>query len=162
MTNIYELSKDLQAFFDSLPDTGELDEEALARYAELNDMAQDKLKSTAYAYLNLKSKGEAIASEIKRLQDLKKSNDSQMARVEKLLDFGMGLTQSDKQDFGNVIIGYRKSVGTIITDEDLVPDEFKKEKVTISIDLVKAKEVLKNGGEVAGVQLEERKNLYIK
>jgi hypothetical protein len=160
--NIYQISQDLQAFFDSLPDTGELDEEALARYAELNDMTEDKLKSTCYAYLNLKSKSEAIASEIKRLTDLKKSNDSQMSRVEKLIDFGMGLLKLDKQDFGNVVIGYRKSVGTIVTDEDLVPDEYKKEKTVISVDLVKAKEVLKNGGEVAGVQLEERKNLFIK
>ena len=160
MTNIYEISQELQAFFDSLPDTGELDEEALARYAELHDMAQDKLKSTAYAYLNLKAKSDGIANEIKRLQDLKKSNDSQMARVEKLLDFGMNLIKSEKQDFGSVQVGYRKSTGTIITDEDLVPDEFKKIKYTV--DLVKAKEVLKNGGEVAGIKLEERKNLFIK
>lgn len=158
--NIYNISKELQAFFDSLPDTGELDEEALARYSELHDMADDKLKMTAYVYLNLKCKQEAITAEIKRLQDLKKSNDSQMARVEKLIDFGMGLLKADKKDFGNLVVGYRKSTGTVITNEDLVPDDFKKIKYTV--DLAKAKEVLKNGGEVAGVQLEERKNLFIK
>jgi hypothetical protein len=158
--NIYEISQELESFLNSLPDTGELDEEALARYAELHDMTEDKLKSTAYAYLNLKAKSDGIASEIKRLQDLKKSNDTQMARVEKLLDFGMGLIKSEKQDFGSVQVGYRKSTGTIVTDEDLVPDEFKKIKYTV--DLARAKEVLKAGGEVAGVQLEERKNLFIK
>lgn len=158
--NIYEISQELESFLNSLPDTGELDEEALARYAELHDMTEDKLKSTAYAYLNLKAKSDGIANEIKRLQDLKKSNDSQMTRVEKLLDFGMGLLKSDKQDFGSVQVGYRKSTGTIVTDEDLVPDEFKKIKYTV--DLAKAKEVLKAGGEVAGVRLEERKNLFIK
>lgn len=160
MTNIYQLSQELQDFFDSLPDTGELDDEALARYAELNDMTQDKLKSTAYAYLNLKSKSEAIASEIKRLTELKKSNDVQMARVEKLIDFGMDLLKSEKQDFGSVVVGYRKSTGTVITDESLVPDEFK--KIKYSVDLAKAKEVLKAGGEVEGIKLENRSNLYIK
>lgn len=158
--NIYNISQELQLFLNSLPDTGELDEEALARYAELNDMTQDKLKSTAYAYLNLKAKSEGIASEIKRLTELKKSNDSQMARVEKLIDFGMGLIKSDKQDFGSVQVGYRKSTGTIITDETLIPDEFK--KVEYKIDLAKAKEVLKNGGKVAGIKLENRSNLYIR
>lgn len=160
MTNIYQLSQELQDFFDSLPDTGELDEEALARYAELNDMTQDKLKSTCYAYLNLKAKSEGIASEIKRLQDLKKSNDVQMARVEKLIDFGMSLIKSEKQDFGSVVVGYRKSTGTIITDEEAITDEFKKIKYTI--DLVKAKSILQAGGEVAGIKLENRKNLFIK
>jgi hypothetical protein len=158
--NIYELSQDLQDFFDSLPPDGNLDEEAFARFAELNDMTQNKLKSTAYAYLNLKAKSEGIASEIKRLTELKKSNDNQMARVEKLIDFGMNLIKSEKQDFGSVQIGYRKSVGTIVTNEDLVPTEFTKIKVTV--DLAKAKEVLKNGGEVAGIALEERKNLFVK
>lgn len=160
MTNIYQLSQELQDFFDSLPDTGELDDEALARYAELNDMTQDKLKSTAYAYLNLKSKLEGVLSEYKRLEKLKKSLESQMNRVKSLLVFGMELVKADNKDFGDIRIGFTPSVGTIITDESLVPDEFK--KVEYKIDLAKAKEVLKNGGKVAGIQLEERKNLFIR
>jgi hypothetical protein len=158
--NIYEISKELEQFLNSLPESGELDDEALAKYAELHEMKDDKIKSTAYAYLNLKAQLEGVMSELKRLADRKKSIDSQMARIEKLINFGMELEKAEKKDFGNVVVGYRKSVGTIITDEDSVPDEFKKVKFTV--DLAKAKEVLKNGGEVAGVQLEERKNLFIK
>jgi hypothetical protein len=160
MPNIYEISKELEQFLNSLPESGELDDEALAKYAELHGMVDDKIESTVYAYLNLKAQLEGVTAEIKRLTDRKKSIDSQMAIIEKLINFGMELEKAEKKDFGNVVVGYRKSVGTIVTDEDSVPDEFK--KVKYSVDLAKAKEVLKNGGEVAGIELENRKNIFIK
>lgn len=158
--NIYELSKELQDFFDSLPDTGELDEEALARYAELNDMTQDKLKSTAYAYLNLKAQLEGVTSEYKRIEKLKKSLESQAERVKKLIVFGMELIKSDKQDFGNVKLSFTPSVVATIVDESLVPKEFI--KTEYKVDLAGAKEVLKNGGKVAGIRLDKKSNLQIK
>jgi alpha-N-acetylglucosamine transferase len=162
MTNIYELSKELEDFLLSLPETGELDDEALARYSEINGEIEDKIKSTTYAYFNLTSEIEAIMTQIERIKKLKESKDRQAERVKKLIDFGMRLNKLDKLDFGDAKISYTKSTGTVIDDESLVPEEYKKTKTVVSVDIAKAKEALKNGVAVEGIHLEERSNLQIK
>jgi len=158
--NIYQISQELENFLNNLPDTGELSEDDLALYAELTEIKENKIKSTAYAYHNLQAELDGITAQIKRLTELKKSKENQQARIKKLIEFGMNLENTEKLDFGDVTLRFSKSVGTVVDDESLVPDEFKKVKYTV--DLTKAKEAIKNGVEVAGVRLEERKNLLIK
>jgi hypothetical protein len=160
MSNIYEISKELENFLATLPETGELSDEDLAIYAELHQIADEKIKSTAYAFLNLKSKLETIKSELDRIAKLKKSVESQMNRIERLVEFGMELDKTESKDFGSLRVYFTKSIGTVVDDESLVPMEFCKVKYTV--DLTKAKEVLKKGGIVEGVRLEARKNLQIK
>ena len=160
MSSIYEISKELEDFLNSLPDSGELDDEALALYAELTESKDDKIKSTAYAYLNLKSKLEAIKSELDRIGKLKKSVESQMDRIEKLINFGMSLDKAESKDFGSLRVYYTKSTKTVVENEDLLPLEFK--KVKYSPDLVKIKESLKAGWTMDGVYLEEQSNLQVK
>lgn len=160
--NIYELSKELEQFLANLPESGELSDEDLAIYSELAEMKDGKIKSTAYAYLNLQAELDGIQAQIDRLNNLKKSKQSQQDRVKKLIDFGMSLENSEKLDFGDLKVYYTKSTGTVVDDESLVPEEFKKEKIVVSVDLVKAKEALKSGQEVAGIHLEDRRNLQVK
>jgi len=160
--NIYEISQELQYFLSSLPDTGELSDEDLALYSELTEAKDNKIKSTAYAYHNLQAELDGITAQIKRLTDLKKSKEVNQNRIKRLIDFGMSLEKTEKLDLGDVKIFYTKSTGTVVSDESLVPDEYKKEKTVISIDLVEAKKAINAGIEVAGIHLEERKNLQIK
>jgi hypothetical protein len=158
--NIYEISQELEQFLNSLPESGELDDEALARYAELTEIKDNKIKSTLYAYLNVKAKLEGITSEYRRLSELKKSTEKQLTNIEKLIKFGLELENAEFKDFGNVGVSFRSSTRAVIVDESVVAEEFKKIKYTI--DLLKAKDVLKAGGKIDGIELHKFKNLTIK
>lgn len=59
-------------------------------------------------------------------------------------------------------LSYRKSEAVILTDEEAIPAEFKKEKITVSVDKTEIKKALKAWLEVAGASLETRQNLQIK
>lgn len=162
MTNIYALSEELQKFFANLPDTGELTDEDLATYSELQENIDEKIKWTAYAYLNLQGDLDAITAQIDRLTKLKKSKELHMERIKKLINFGMELEHSNAKDFGDVRIGYTKSTGTVVDDESLVPEEYKKIETKVKVDVALAKKALQAGTKIAGIRLEERKNLNIK
>lgn len=160
--NIYEISQELNEFLTNLPESGELSDEDLALYAELQEAKEGKIKNTALAYFNLQSELDGIQAQIDRPNTLKKSKQGQQDRIKKLIDYGMSLEHTEKLDFGDVRVYYTKSTGTVVVDDSIVPDEFKREKLTVSVDLAKAKEALKAGEEVPGIVLEERKNLQIK
>ena len=59
-------------------------------------------------------------------------------------------------------LSYRKSEAVVLTDEAVIPDEYKKEKLTVSIDKTEIKKALKAGTEVPGAVIEVRQNLQIK
>ena len=162
MSNIYEISRELETFLAALPDTGELSDEDMATYSELLEEKDNKIKSTAYAYLNLKAKLEGIKTEIDRIGKLKKSVELHMGRIEKLITFGMELENADNKDFGDLKVYFTRSVGTVVDDQEAVPEEYIKSKVVTSVDLTAAKEAIKNGETISGIHLEERRNLQIK
>ena len=50
----------------------------------------------------------------------------------------------------------------VLVDETLIPTEFKKEKVSVSIDKTEIKKALKEGKEIPWAVIETRQNLQIK
>ena len=59
-------------------------------------------------------------------------------------------------------LSYRKSEAVVLTDEAVIPAEYKKEKLTISVDKAEIKKALKAGTSVPGAIIEVRKNLQIR
>ena len=59
-------------------------------------------------------------------------------------------------------LSYIKSEAVVFTDEAKIPAEFKKEKLTISVDKTEIKKALKSGTEVPGAMIEVRQNLQIR
>ena len=59
-------------------------------------------------------------------------------------------------------ISFRQSTQVVIDNEASVPDEYKQEKTTISIDKVSIKEAIKNGLTVTGARIVTNDNLQIK
>ena len=59
-------------------------------------------------------------------------------------------------------LSYRKSEAVVLVDETLIPTEFKKEKVSVSIDKTEIKKALKEGKEIPWAVIETRQNLQIK
>lgn len=103
-----------------------------------------------------------LEAEIKRLQELKQAHEKKIASTDKQVDYLLKLFQIEKLRTELYELSYRKSEAVVLTDESLVPAEFKKEKVSISVDKVELKKALKSWLEIAGASLEIRKNLQIK
>lgn len=103
-----------------------------------------------------------LEAEIKRLMELKQAHDRKIASADKQIDYLLKLFKIEKMQTEINELSYRKSEAVVFTDEEAIPAEFKKEKLTISVDKTEIKKALKSGTEVPGAMIEVRQNLQIK
>ena len=103
-----------------------------------------------------------LDAEIKRLMELKSSHDKKIASADKQIDYLLKLFKIEKMKTEINELSYRKSEAVVLVDETLIPTEFKKEKVSISIDKTEIKKALKEGKEIPWAVIETRQNLQIK
>lgn len=100
-----------------------------------------------------------IDDEIKRLQALKKSRQGKVSFLkDRLLE---AVKMYGEINLGLSKIGTRKSTVVEVEDVNSLPQDYKVVKVTESADKVKIKEVLKEGGKVAGCKLVEKLHLKL-
>lgn len=105
---------------------------------------------------------EGLEAEIKRLQELKQAHEKKIISGAKQIDYLLKLFKIEKMQTEINELSYRKSEAVIFTDEALIPAEYKKEKLTISVDKTEIKKAIKAGTEVPGAEIEVRQNLQIK
>lgn len=103
-----------------------------------------------------------LDTEIKRLMELKASHERKVASADKQIDYLLKLFKIEKMQTEINELSYRKSEAVVFTDEEAIPAEYKKEKLTISVDKTEIKKALKSGTEVPGAMIEVRQNLQIK
>ena len=124
---------------------------------------ETQLQSKSIAYLEFIGSKESfnarIDDEIKRLQALKKSNNTLISNLKgRLLQavklygaFEVGLTK----------FGTRKSQQVIVDDVNSLPSEFKTIKVTESANKAEIKKAIKAGEHITGCELLDVENLKI-
>lgn len=158
----YELATNYKECLDAL--LSEEDETTTEAYLEtlnmLEDSIEDKAENTCHVIKELERQSDFLASEIKRLQAMKKSIDGNAKRVTEMLDNWLKVADIDKLQTPHYRIGYRKSVRTVILDESKVPKRFI--VMTPKISLTDVKEYLKEHSKCKFARLEETKNLNIK
>lgn len=103
-----------------------------------------------------------LDAEIKRLMELKQAHDRKVASADKQIDYLLKLFKIDKMQTEINELSYRKSEAVVFTDEEAIPAEYKKEKISISVDKTEIKKALKAWTEVPGAMIETRQNLQIK
>ena len=137
--------------------TPELEEELIIKKSEL------EVKSIAYVEVikQRESFNDRIDDEIKRLQAMKKYNDTLVSRLKTNLLQAVSI-------FGNYEAGFLK-IGTrkskqVVVDYDVndLPKQYKTVKVTETADKVAIKKALESGETVYGCRLVENVNLQIK
>lgn len=104
-----------------------------------------------------------IDEEIKRLSEMK-------VRIQKKVDSAENFIEKiAKQNYtwkainyGNWQVWFRKSTSTIIDNEEDIPQEYKKEKISISIDKTEIKKAIQEWKEIKWARLQENLNLTIK
>lgn len=160
---IYEIPGALRELLDNLdpdPDTGEVDGEALAAYAEYNAAAAEKLEGTACYCRELLAESEAIKAEEERLAKRRKALENKSERLKNYLMPALeAMGGKVKGIMASVRIG--KSQAVTVFDIDALPDAFKHVKTTIDPDKVALKKALKSGEVIPGAALEDRQSVVI-
>ena len=137
--------------------TPELEEELIIKKSEL------EVKSIAYVEVikQRESFNDRIDDEIKRLQAMKKSNDTLVSRLKTNLLQAVSIFGNYEAGF--VKIGTRKSKQVVVDyDVNDLPKQYKTVKVTETADKVAIKKALESGETVYGCRLVENVNLQIK
>lgn len=122
-----------------------------------------EVKSIAYVEVikQRESLNERIDNEIKRLQALKKSNDTLVSKLKNNLLNAVNLFGN--YDAGFIKLSTRKSKQVVIDyDVNDLPKQYKVVKVTETADKVAIKKAIESGETVYGCRLVENVNLSIK
>ena len=161
--NLYTLSKTMQEFVSSIPE--EMTEEQVAKmqndYSAMSEDFEEKIENTIKYMRDQECKAKAIAEEIARLSDLKKSYDKKAAQMEHLIDTALKFAGVEKLSLSIAKISYRKS-SCVIVDDAIVSDEYKKTKEVVTVDKTKIKEAIQSWIGVNGAYIQENKNIQIK
>lgn len=137
--------------------TPELEEALVIHKSEL------QAKSIAYVEVikQRESFNERIDEEIKRLQSLKKSNDTLVSRLKTNLLNAVSLYGNYEAGF--LKIGTRKSKQVVVdVDVNDLPREYKSVKVSETADKTAIKKAIESGKTVDGCRIVENINLQIK
>ena len=163
-TSIYQIEKEYLSLVDTLLENGgELTPE-LETDLSLNK-EQLQTKSTAYSFIikQLESDINIIDTEIKRLNDLKKSRNKSIERLKESLSTAMIIYDIEVLETPLVKISFRNSESVEVLDLSLLDKEYTKvSEPVVSADKIKIKEAIKQGINVVGAVLIQSKNLQIK
>lgn len=157
MATLYELTGQFLDIYNL-----ELDEETKLDTLDSIDWNSDyenKVENYIKVIKNIESDVEARKNEIKRLTELNKADEKKKDHLKETLSTSMQLTGHERVDTPLFKVSFRKSQAVEV-DELVLPESYK--VATWKPDKKRLKEDLKNGLEIVGASLVERKNLSIR
>ena len=157
MATLYELTGQFLDIYNL-----ELDEETKLDTLDSIDWQTDyeeKVENYIKVIKNIESDVEARKNEIKRLTELNKADEKKKDHLKETLSTSMALTGHERVDTTLFKVSFRKSQAVEV-DELVLPESYK--VATWKPDKKRLKEDLKNGLEIVGANLVERKNLSIR
>lgn len=157
MATLYELTGQFLDIYNL-----ELDEETKLDTLDSIDWETEyetKVENYIKVMKNLEADVEARKNEIKRLTELNKADEKKKEHLKDTLSASMSLTGHERVDTPLFKVSFRKSQAVEV-DEAVLPEAYK--VATWKPDKKRLKEDLKNGLEIIGASLVERKNLSIR
>jgi hypothetical protein len=158
MTSLYELSTEYQSAFNEMMAL-DMDEQTIADTLEgLQGELEVKGRSVAAYFLNLQADVDAIKEAEGRMVARRKSLESKVTAMKDYLRDNMqktGITEISCPEFC-IKIG-KPSKAVEITNELLIPEEYKKVVTTERISKTDISKALKAGNDIPGAQLVDGK-----
>ncbi len=111
---------------------------------------------------NLESNINVIDTEIKRLQELKKTEKNKIERMKEYIKYSMDKMGLKKIESPIGKISLRKSESVEIEDIEKIPGEFVTIKQTFQPDKTAIKKAIKEGKEIEGAKVVIKENITIK
>lgn len=166
--NLYEIDKGIERILEN-GFNGEVDEETgeLIEYGthDLDELLMERKDKIEAICLYIKNQ-EALAADIKTeeetLSERRKAKEAKIERLKEYLATSMTAAGEDKFETAKTAVSFRKSKAVVIDNEDIVPIEYKKEKITVTPDKTAIKKAIESGAEIAGARIEERRKVAIK
>lgn len=157
MASLYELTGQYLKIYNM-----ELDEETKLDTLDSIDWETEyetKVENYIKIMKNIDADVEACKAEIKRLTELNKADEKKKEHLKDTLSASMKTTSHERVDTPLFKVSFRKSQAVEV-DETVLPEAYK--VATWKPDKKRLKEDLKNGLEIIGASLVERKNLSIR
>ena len=162
--SLYNITNSFITLFEKAENEELTQEEIQEQGNELALALKNKSTSIIGYVRNLDLTSEAIKNEIDRLTTMKKAIDNKNTKFKEYVKENMEKLDLQKIDTELGTLSIAKNPASVeIFDETLISDEYKKEKVTVSIDKTSIKNALKAGKDVQGARLvEDKTSLRIK
>lgn len=152
---LYEIE---QAIMDCIDEeTGEIID--LERLNQLMMDKQKKIEGVALWVKNLEADEAAFKKEKEVFEERQKAAAK---KKERLMMWLTGVLNGQKFSTNKVAISFKKSTQVVMTDDAVIPLEFRKEKVEVTPDKNGIKKALKDGAIIPGFSLKENTNISIK
>lgn len=129
---------------------------------KLDDDYRVKVDNIACYIKDLQVLSNGIKAEKTALEDRLKANDKKIETLKNYVANSLEMRGMSKIETARNKLSYRKSTSVVISDETLVPQQYKKMVITEKIDKKTIGEVLKKGVILEGCYLAESHNLQIK
>jgi hypothetical protein len=158
MARLYEINQQILDIYDNaeIDENGEMHiDEQLLLYLEHDRDA--KIEGLIKYYKDMQGDIEKFKAEIKSLAESKRVLENKSDSLERFLDT---LHKGEAKQYGVHKVSYRKSTVLIGNDIDILPPELKNTVVEPKKADIKAK--LKEGVEITGWSLLDKKNIQIK
>lgn len=160
---LYEIADQYRFLLSDMYDeeTGEINENTIARLQELGDSMETKCINITRIFKQIDAEREAIEKERKAMSAREKALKNQVDRLKDYLSFNMEKCAITKIECPQFIISLQKNPPSVeILDENKIPQSYN--RVTITHDLQKIKEDIKNGVDVPGARLVQKNSLRIR
>lgn len=159
--NIYEITQEQINLNNMLEESmGELTPELEEALAINLDNFNAKAEGYVKAIKNYKAEADAIAEEIKKLQEKKRVCENAQQRLKDSLKTAMEVFDTPKVQAGLFKISITKSEAVNILDEDAIPEQYKKVKYEVS--KTDIKNAIKSGLVVEGAEIKENTSITIR
>ena len=163
MANLFDINRELQDLWEAAldPETGEVDETALALFESLQIERDAKIENIACWIKNLKSDAEALKAEAKNMADRAKAAERKADSLKRYLAAAL---HGEKFQSARAAISWRKSVSVEVDEAEVenLPEQYIRRKVSVEADKTAIKDALKAGEILEGCRLVESNNISIK
>lgn len=159
MMTLFEIDNEIAKALENAIDieTGELIHPELIENLQL--ARNDKIKNIALAYKNKKAEMEAIKGQKDLFVAREKRAKKEVEDLGKYLEYAL---QGETFKCAEVEVKYRKSTSVQVSNDVVLPEEYLTIKTTLEPNKKLLADALKNGTEIAGVELVTKNNIQIK
>lgn len=161
--SLFKIKEEYEEIIEEILESeGEISESLFNRLEEIDDDFTAKSENYVYVIKKTETENEYIDTEIKRLQTRKRRNSNLIGRLKYSLMESLESIDKIKIQTPLYTIRIQNNPPAIrIVDENIIPDDFKEERISVYINKKAILEALKSGEEVNGAKITVGKSLRI-
>jgi SMC interacting uncharacterized protein involved in chromosome segregation len=160
---LFEISTQYQSLMNDIAECDELTTEQLQAIESVDDSLQEKAKAVGAFIKNLEADYFAIHEAIKTMEDRARKVNAKIENLKEYLK--CNLEKCDIKEIKSPYFDIRiklNPASVIVNDENLIPEQYLKEKLYRFVDKAMIAKELKNNVLIPGVMLERRTRIEIR